>query len=199
MEVKIETQIRAGDESIVAQLYSQAFERKFVNLIGSAQEASLFFKDGINRDRAIAAYSAENELLGMAGFEQGQQKLIGLELEHFKKHFGFFKGIYKGVLMDILFSRKAENEKEILMDGIVVKNGHRGKGIGKKLFQGLEAYAKSNDFHSIRLDVIDENPKAKKLYEKIGFEVIKHEKVPYPLADYIGVSGVSTMVKQLKI
>jgi len=198
MEVKIETQVRKGDEPTVAQLYTQAFERKFVNIIGSAEEASLFFKEGINNDRAIAAYLSDNELIGIAGFQHNERSLVGLEFEHFKKHFGFFKGLYRGVLMEMLFSRKAENENQLLMDGIVVKKGHRGKGIGKKLFKGLETYAIANQFTSIRLDVIDENPKAKKLYTKIGFEVTKYEKVPSPVAKFIGVSGVSTMVKRLE-
>jgi len=198
MKVIIETQVRKGDEQTVAQLYTQAFERKFVNIIGSAQEASLFFKEGINNDRAIVAYSTDNELLGMAGFQHNQRPLVGLEFEHFQKHFGFFKGLYRSVLMEMLFSRRAENEKQLLMDGIVVKEEYRGKGIGKKLFKGLEAYAVANQFTSIRLDVIDENPKAKKLYEKIGFEITKDEKVPFPIAKFIGVSGVSTMMKSLE-
>ena len=55
------------------------------------------------------------------------------------------------------------------MDGIAVKEGNRGRGIGKQLFIELEKFANQSKMTSIKLDVIDENPKAKKLYESIGF------------------------------
>lgn len=55
------------------------------------------------------------------------------------------------------------------MDGIAVKQDMRGKGIGTKLLDELKQYARDNGFSSIRLDVIDTNPAARRLYERQGF------------------------------
>ena len=83
------------------------------------------------------------------------------------------------------------------MDGIAVKDGNRGRGIGKQLFTELEKFASDSKMSSIKLEVIDENPKAKKLYESIGFTPTKYSKTPKFICKLIGVSGVTTMVKQL--
>jgi ribosomal protein S18 acetylase RimI-like enzyme len=45
----------------------------------------------------------------------------------------------------------------------------------------------------VRLDVINTNPKAKKLYENIGYKSIKTVNFPY-LEKLLGFSGVTTMI-----
>jgi ribosomal protein S18 acetylase RimI-like enzyme len=45
----------------------------------------------------------------------------------------------------------------------------------------------------VRLDVINTNPKAKKLYENIGYKSIKTANFPY-LERLLGFSGVTTMI-----
>jgi ribosomal protein S18 acetylase RimI-like enzyme len=45
----------------------------------------------------------------------------------------------------------------------------------------------------VRLDVINTNPKAKKLYENIGYKSIKMVSFPY-LEKLLGFSGVTTMI-----
>ncbi len=67
-----------------------------------------------------------------------------------------------------------------------------------KLFAALEKFSRDNELKSIRLDVIDENPRAKELYESLGFIPAKHEKISPIIGNLIGVSGVTTMIKQLE-
>jgi RimJ/RimL family protein N-acetyltransferase len=44
-------------------------------------------------------------------------------------------------------------------------------GIGTMLFKELEAWAKKNNKHRLELTVMENNPSAFALYQKIGFEV----------------------------
>ncbi len=82
------------------------------------------------------------------------------------------------------------------MDGIVVDGEARGKGIGSMLLDQIIDYAKEHKFKSIRLDVIDSNPRAQKLYETKGFVASSVESFPY-LKWLIGFSGSTTMIKKL--
>ena len=57
----------------------------------------------------------------------------------------------------------------LLMDGIAVRDDQRGAGIGTRLLEALESHARDLGKTSIRLDVIDTNPGARRLYERFGF------------------------------
>ena len=52
-------------------------------------------------------------------------------------------------------------------------------------------------FNRVRLDVIDINPRAKKLYERKGFKVVRTEKFPY-LRRLLGFGGSTTMELDLE-
>jgi ribosomal protein S18 acetylase RimI-like enzyme len=82
------------------------------------------------------------------------------------------------------------------MDGIAVHCAYRGQGIGNTLIDKIICHATDLGLKSIRLDVIDTNPKAQKLYEKKGFRAIKTEQFPY-LKWLLGFSSNTTMQLQL--
>lgn len=62
---------------------------------------------------------------------------------------------------------------------IAVSRDARGQGIGSKLFDYIINYCKNTDIKTLSLEVIETNPRAKKLYESIGFQTDKTIKL-YP-------------------
>ena len=73
------------------------------------------------------------------------------------------------------FEQILENETEkgeFYFDTISVSPQHQGKGIGKKLIESMLNLAKEKGFEKAGLLVDVENPSAKKLYERIGFQVV---------------------------
>lgn len=62
---------------------------------------------------------------------------------------------------------------EFYLDTVSVSHLHQGKGIGRKLIEAMIEYAKEKGFDKVGLLVDVENPSAKKLYERIGFQVVK--------------------------
>jgi len=197
MSTIIQVGINEEHKVEAAQLYAKAFERKFVKILGPVEEVAALFSKGINVKNGICAISPDNELIGIAGFQFNDTKLIEVGFKDFINQFGMFRGLFKLIFLGVLFYRKADDKNQLLMDGIVVKEGNRGQGIGKALFEKLEYFSRENKLSTLKLDVIDENPKAKKLYEKIGFVTKRYQKVPNGIKGLIGVSGVSTMVKEL--
>lgn len=191
-------EIRLGfherDRRAVAILYTEAFIRKFEKVIGNSQEVVALLERGLNPDYCLCAYDENHHLLGIAGFHMGKKALIDLSISDFIGVFGPVKGLTKALIAGILFHRVAKDEHELLMDGIAVETSARGTGVGTLLFQSLFDLAKERGFSSIALDVIDENPKAKALYLRLGFKANRYTGIPWPIAGLIGVSGFTHMV-----
>lgn len=77
---------------------------------------------------------------------------------------------------------KEAEEDEYYIDAIAVHPKEQGKGIAKALFQAAEDYARTNHFHSISLNVDQDNDRALALYEKLGYKTVKQlfiNKRPY--------------------
>lgn len=194
-------EIKAGfDEANrrrAAVIYAQAFKGKLYNIFGDIDTIENLFTSGLNPNYCLAAYNESGLLIGLVGFHVGEHSLIDISLGDIIKQLGLFNGIYRALLAYFVFERSADSPKQLLMDGIAVDANYRGQGIATALFDALIDYAHSHDYQSIKLDVIDENSKAKALYLRLGFAEKRYQKVPKWGKDLIGVSGVTTMVLNL--
>jgi len=62
-------------------------------------------------------------------------------------------------------------DDELCLAHLAIDEKERGKGYGEKLIRFLMAQVDTKASHCFVLDVSEENPKAQKLYERIGFQV----------------------------
>ena len=66
--------------------------------------------------------------------------------------------------------------------GIAVTPEHRGRGIGKRLMQIAREQALDHGYDRLSLVVFEENTVAVRLYQHLGYEIIKRAPVvPHPL------------------
>lgn len=80
------------------------------------------------------------------------------------------------LLNEFEFAQIPEDETEageFYLDTVSVSKNHQGKGIGRKLIEAMIQHAQEKGFDKVGLLVDVENPSAKKLYERIGFQVVK--------------------------
>lgn len=63
-----------------------------------------------------------------------------------------------------------KHERYAYLGFMYVVPEHRGKGVNKKILEGLLEWARSRDLNEIRLEVYDANLVAIGAYEKAGFE-----------------------------
>jgi len=65
-----------------------------------------------------------------------------------------------------------------LISDLVVRDAHRGKGIGRQLMDRAEAHARANGVEWLRIGVLAGNRTAEALYASLGFEpwYVEHEK-----------------------
>ena len=177
-----------------AALYEEAFRQKFTPILGSKEKRVRLLERSICPDFAIVALR-EEKLLGVCGFHEGKQSFTGGgRISDVFAQAGPVRGLWALVLLALL-ERKAR-EDELLMDGIVVDVAARGQGVGTKLLEQIMTYAKERKLSSVRLDVVDTNPAAQRLYEREGFRAVSTERTPY-LKRLMGFSATTSMVKSV--
>jgi len=160
-----------------AELYDAAFGAKLSVAISNPSSRKAVLKKGFNPVFSFVAVSS-GEMVGITGFKTKQGSLTGgISFRAVKEETGYC-GAIRAVLILALLERK-QVAGQLLMDGISVSPKMRGRGIGTKLIHSLIAYAEKEGYRSVRLDVIDTNPAARRLYERVGFVTVKTEKFAY--------------------
>ena len=159
----------------------------------SLDEALATLPNLLNSDQVIIALQDDN-LAGFAGIQHGNQRLFSIRAQPFIKHLGIFRGLLVFVFL-ILFGRSYK-DGELLMDGICVEKNLRGQGVGSLLLQEIFNFAQEKGYKSIRFDVVDTNPGARKLYERMGFEPTSHHSYPF-VSRLMGFSASTTMTKKV--
>ena len=155
------------ERDLVARLFWQAFREKLSLAMGPDDKARAFIARVLDPDFALVARDAGENLLGVAGYKTRDGALIGGGLRDLAVTYGWIGAVWRAGLLAALERDVAPGV--LLMDGIFVTARARGQGAGSALLTAVKATARAADLHSVRLDVIDSNPRARALYERHGF------------------------------
>ena len=191
--VKIRNGFADADRLLVAKLYWEAFGAKLGKVLGPKEKAEAFILSALDPEFAITAYDGD-KLLGVAGLKTKDGALLGGSFADLKAFYGFFGALWRGIFLDML--ERELTQDELLMDGIFVTKEARGKGIGSQLLAAIEDKARTAGKTSVRLDVINTNPRAKELYAKRGYTV-KNKSELGILRHVFGFDSSETMVLDL--
>ena len=186
--VNIQHNLPTGMESAAAKLYWEAFGGKLGKLLGPAHRGERFFCETINPSSIIAA-SQDGELLGIVAFKSNGKGFSDAGIRDLFRHYGI-GALWRLIPLAMLERTCADDTLQ--MDGICVGSPARGKGVGSALFDALFAHARERNYTYITLDVIDTNPRAKQLYERLGFKVVKTERTSI-LKPLLGFSYATKM------
>ncbi|RYH10573.1 GNAT family N-acetyltransferase [Tropicimonas sp. IMCC6043] len=165
--MKIEAGFPEADRLRVAALFWEAFSGKLGRLLAPEDKALRFIASALNSDHALCAVSGEGVLLGVAGFKTATGGLITAGFGDMARVYGLLGAAWRGPLLDLL--DRPLGDGQLLMDGIFVTCAARGQGIGSALIAAVMAEAARRGMAEVRLDVVDSNPRARALYERIGF------------------------------
>ena len=174
------------------ELYCRALEEKITPFLGPPERAAAFLASGMVANRAFVAL-AGGEVVGIAGFKLAGRDLFRPSLGDFFREYGLTAPFR---LAGLALLERKEEPGCLLMDGLGVAESARGQGIGTRLLAQIETHAVSLGKRSIRLDVIDTNPAARRLYERLGFVAVKTEDVG-PLRALLPFRQVTEMRKNL--
>ncbi len=193
-EITVSRGIPPEQREQTAQLYDIAFGEKLALAIPNACDRVQLLSKSMLLEYSFGAFHG-TKLIGIAGFSTAQGALTGgIDYRGLLSELGWMKGNRAAVVFS-LYERKAQ-AGELLMDGIVVDPEYRGKGVGSQLFSALMDFANSEKYSTIRLDVIDTNPGARRLYERLGFREEKTEEFEF-LRGLLGFGASTTMTLKL--
>lgn len=183
----------AGQEAAAAALYWEAFRGKLAKTLGPDARGQAFFTATVNRDRVIAALDETGTLLGIAAFKINGQGFSSAGLASLWRHYGI--GALWRMIPLMMLERDAPADT-LQMDGICVAASVRGRGVGQALLTDLFAFARDQGFAKITLDVIDSNPRARALYERLGFQAGATSETG-PLGHILGFKQATKMTRRL--
>lgn len=177
-----------------AALYWQAFGGKLAGVMGPDALALRFLDRVIRADHCLVALDDHGRLTGIAGFKTPAGSFAGGGLDDMRRVYGLWGLCWRAPLLSLL-SREVDNDR-FLLDGICVAPAFRGQGVGTALLSGIEDQARARGYAYVRLDVIDSNWRARALYERLGYMVVKTDHLG-PLRHVFGFAASQTMVKPL--
>ncbi|MFD7398349.1 GNAT family N-acetyltransferase [Streptomyces virginiae] len=197
--VEVRRGLPEGAAARVAELYWEAFGEKLGRALGPPEAGRRFIAGHLHADRAVTALSGgggdpDGRVVGVAGYQLAGRGLIGGDAAAVLATYGRVRGLYRVFLLALLERTPARSE--LVMDGIAVDPAERSRGIGGLLLREIEAIAVEQRCRRIRLDVVEENPRAQELYERHGFRAVQVRRTPW-LRDVLGFGGVTTMHKEV--
>lgn len=177
-----------------ARLYWDAFGGKLGRVLGPDERALRFFRRVIREDLCFSAVGDGGELVGIAGYKTPAGSFAGGSWADLTDTYGRWGGRWRGGILWTL-GREVDNDR-FLIDGICVAKNHRGKGVGSRLLAALYQEAAERGYEAVRLDVVQENWRARALYERQGFRAVRTEELGV-LRFLFGFASSTVMVRPL--
>lgn len=192
MTIEIQPGFTSTERPEVAALYWQAFGGKLGRVMGPDDKAIAFIEHVARSDHAISARDAHGRLVGLAGYKTYEGAFVGGGLGDLTYIYGAMGALWRAAILALL-ERDIENTR-FLMDGVFVRADARGQGVGTALVEAICDEARTRGYAEVRLDVVNENVKARALYERLGFEARGTDRSRI-MSALFGFRAATTMVR----
>lgn len=164
-QINVSLGLSENERPAAAQLYCKAFSEKLSPFLGPLDRTIRFLTAGTALNRAFIARRA-GRIVGIAGFKEGNRGLFEVPFSAFWREYGVTAPLR---FVGLALLERNQEAGCLLMDGIAVDSEARGQGIGTQLLEAIESHAMTTGADRIRLEVVDTNPGARRLYERFGF------------------------------
>lgn len=193
--IEITETVPENQRQRAGEIYYEAFRRKLQPLVGKPASTRRVLASGFALDMAIGAFS-EGNLLGLAGLHSFAGIFSRVELNDCLKQFGPLRGLYAWSVLNLFGAGAKCPPGHLRIAAIAVDEKARGQGLGSRLLETVFDKARREGFKAVRLEVVDTNLRAKKLYQNLGFVVV--ETHAYPITSgWLGFAKEYVMVKTL--
>lgn len=194
MTIELQWGIPKGQYHRAARIIYDSFEHKLRYTLGPRDKAIAFIATQINDKFALVALK-DSKIIGIAGARTTEGELVDIELITWLRTYHI--RVLRSLIVALPFFLDLKQKGVFELNYLSVTEEARGHGVGTHIVREFIRYAKSKGFHLVLLEVVDENVRAKALYERLGFKTVKHEKVPWPWSSLLGFTGASQMVYPL--
>ncbi len=171
-------------KSSAAELFLNAFGSKFFPILGHGVKTQKLIESSLNIRNCISALE-NGKLVGILAIQVKDKSFVDISLNDLKTIYGLVKGFIKAALLSLFIYTPINNE--IHIECVAVADSVQGKGIGTRLLKELFSLCSNENIQKVTLEVINTNPKARSLYERLGFSIEKRSKI-WPINKIIGWS-----------
>jgi GNAT superfamily N-acetyltransferase len=192
VEIAIQT-LSERERHRAAELCYEALRSKFAPILGPPAHGVAILETDLHPNLVIAGMTPQG-LVGLAGLEYDGQYFFNPRWATFAREFGWWRGLLRW-MMFLPFARH-RRAGDLAVGALAVDVAMRGKGVGTRLMAAVFDWACARDFQSVSLEVVDTNPGARRLYERLGFVAVGTRRCPY-LCRRLGFSAVTMMVKKV--
>lgn len=176
-------------------IYYEAFRRKLQPLVGTPAKAIPLLTATLNLDMTMGAL-VDGALLGVAGLHSQDGIYSHVVLRESIAALGPARGLYAWVALNLFSIGAGCPAGELRVAALAVDAAARGQGVGSRLLEAVFDKAQREDYRAVRLEVVDTNTGARRLYERLGFALVKTHRYPF-IRHWLGFSGDYVMVKEL--
>lgn len=101
--------------------------------------------------------------------------------------------------ININWNVDASSDEIIIIHTFAVSSNLTGKGIGKEIFSQIKNEAMKNNKKTIRIDIINGNVGAEKVFRKLGFEYVDTVEILHPVAGLEKFHLYELVIKKSKV
>ncbi len=177
-----------------ARILYQAFKRKLHPVLKNPEQARSLLAASLRPSLMIGATSGDT-LVGVAGLEYRGNSFCRASFRDCFFYLGIARGILGWIVLN-LFMDGSNTPSDLRIASLAVDAELRSQGIGTLIIQRVFEFARSEGFRAVRLEVVDTNPDALRLYKKLGFETVRI--IPLGiLKSWLGFSAEIEMIHTL--
>ncbi len=147
----------------------------------------------------MATYALlDGRVVGVAGMQYRGRRFYVVPWRVWRAEFGVVGGLRRWLWFRLGQQFVHPAADALRVDGIAVSAAARGLGVGTQLMAALDAHARAAGLRAVELEVVDTNPDARRLYERLGFVVLKEQHYGRLTAGG-GFTGATYMRKELDV
>jgi GNAT superfamily N-acetyltransferase len=152
------------DEAV--ELYLQILGDKLIPILGNDQRVRHLLQSDLAYKKCLATID-DGYLVGLLVSQTARGRLFNATFRDLLHIYGMAGGFWRMGALALL--DPAVRPGEIYIEGLMVAKANRGQGIGTQLIDRLMQWALKRGAWRLTLEVIDTNPRAHRLYRRLGF------------------------------
>lgn len=174
-----------------AALYQEAFGAKLRPALGDDARTRRLLAAALDPAHLLCAVR-DGEVVGVLGFHHHGGSAFRLRYRDLARTWSPWTAWLRMLLLAPL--DRTPRPGELLLDGVCVDASVRGLGIGTRLLDAATELARDHGADRVRLSVVDGNPRARALYERLGFRATRTTDLG-PLRHLYGFARATDLVR----
>jgi ribosomal protein S18 acetylase RimI-like enzyme len=175
------------------EVFWDGFSDKLTHALGPEVDAKEFLSQTF-APSAVTLAVEQRQVLGVLAVSDREHPLLSDTWAAARDVYGHTQGMWRLLLMVPMTVSPHKNT--LYIEYVAVARAARGKGIGSLLMEHAEDIARARGLSGLELDVVDTNPRARGLYERMGYRLEKTSKMG-PLSSVYNFDASHLMMKQL--